>query len=180
MKIIGLAGPARSGKDTIAMHMERYGYYKMAFADPLRDMLRALNIPEEYIQDRKEDLIPGLGVSFRHLAQTLGTEWGRNQVANDFWLRLLVSAIDEHADDSTYIVITDVRFAEEAKWVRNNGSLWHVRRPGQDAAATRPHTSESGIDRLPGEPILINDGDIHHLLDQVDRLMHSSSGSDRA
>ena len=35
----------------------------------------------------KEQPIPGLQRSYRELAQTLGTEWGRQLQGEDFWLR---------------------------------------------------------------------------------------------
>ena len=42
--IVGLCGRKRSGKDTLAEELvERYGYTRVAFADPLREMLLALD-----------------------------------------------------------------------------------------------------------------------------------------
>lgn len=179
MKIIGLAGLARSGKDTIAHHLSHYGYHDVAFADPLRAILRdVLNVPDQYMNVVKEVPIPPHGHSYRKLMQTFG-DAGRN-LATNFWIQALEREIKEYADDMTHIVVTDVRYLNEAFWVRHHGSLWHVRRPGQDPVATRPHSSEEGVDPLPGEPILINDGDIHHLLDQVDQLMHPLTGSEQA
>ena len=179
MKIIGLAGLARSGKDTIARHLSHYGYHDLAFADPLRAILRdVLNVPDQYMNVVKEAPIPPHGASYRQLMQTFG-DAGR-AILPGFWIQLLDSHIKEYADDTTHIVVTDVRYLNEAFWVRYYGSLWHVRRPGQDPAGTRGHSSEAGVDPLPGEPILINDGDIHHLLDQVDRLMHPDKVGERA
>lgn len=175
MKIIGLAGLARSGKTTIADHLALYGYHAIAFADPLRAILRdVLNVPEQYMNVVKEADIPTHGASYRRLMQTFGTA-GR-LINPAFWIQLLEAELKEHADESTNIVVTDVRYLNEAFWVRRHGVLWHVRRPDQDPAATRAHSSESGIDPLPGEPILINDGDINHLLDQVDQIMHPMTG----
>lgn len=179
MKIIGLAGLARSGKNTVADHLTHYGFHEMAFADPLRAILRdALGVPDQYMNVVKEMPIPPHDASYRQLMQTFG-DAGRS-IAPNFWIQMLESHIKDYADDATKIVVTDVRYLNEAFWVRNNGSLWHVRRPGQDPAGTRGHSSEAGVDSLPGEPILINDGDIHHLLDQVDQLMHPLTGSEQA
>lgn len=175
MKIIGLAGLARSGKTTIADHLALYGYHAIAFADPLRAILRdVLNVPDQYMNVDKETDIPPYGASYRKLMQTFGTA-GR-LITPALWIQLLESELKEHADDSTPIVVTDVRYLNEAFWVRRHGTLWHVRRPDQDPAATRSHSSEAGIDPWYEEPILINDGDINHLLDQVDQIMHPMTG----
>ena len=43
--LIGIAGPARSGKDTIANFIvATAGGYRYSFADPIRQMLRPLGI----------------------------------------------------------------------------------------------------------------------------------------
>lgn len=175
MKLIGLAGLARSGKTTIADHLALYGYHAIAFADPLRAILRdVLNVPDQYMNVVKEAAMPPHAASYRKLMQTFG-DAGRS-IAPDFWIHLLEAEVKEHADDTTPIVVTDVRYLNEAFWVRRHGTLWHVRRPDQNPAATRSHSSEAGIDALPGEPILINDGDMNHLLDQVDQIMHPPTG----
>ena len=42
--IIGLTGYARSGKDTVAsILVEDYGFTRVAFADPIRDLLLKIN-----------------------------------------------------------------------------------------------------------------------------------------
>ncbi len=41
--LIGFAGAARSGKDTAASFLVERGWQRKAFADPVRNMLYALN-----------------------------------------------------------------------------------------------------------------------------------------
>ena len=44
MVVIGLSGYASSGKDTVAQFLiEEHGFEKIAFADPIRNMLLAMN-----------------------------------------------------------------------------------------------------------------------------------------
>lgn len=70
MKIIGLAGKARSGKDTVAKFFTAEGYSRLAFADELKKITartfgHKLN---EYHTDQKEERYPEtLNVTQRHL-----------------------------------------------------------------------------------------------------------------
>ena len=41
-----------------------------------------------------KELPTTLGWSYRHLAQSLGTEWARAQLADDFWLRVAGARLD--------------------------------------------------------------------------------------
>jgi len=96
MRLIGLTGPAGSGKDTVARLLcEQHGFVQIAFADPLRAMLKAgLGLTDEHFNNRedKEAPLEWLGKSPRQLLQTLGTEWGRRQVHPHLWLELAPGA----------------------------------------------------------------------------------------
>lgn len=152
--IIGLMGPAGAGKDTAADHLEdHHGFVRYAFAQPMRTMLEAAfveaGIDYAYIYERalKEQTIPGLGYSYRHLAQTLGTEWGRHQLDQDVWLRLAEMTLGlPAAPVHDRIVITDVRFANEAAWVRRHGGV--VLRIQRDTAPVRQHISETAMQQI--------------------------------
>lgn len=142
--IIGLCGKARVGKDEVGNFiLAHQGGYRYSFADPLRAMLVPLGIDmsDPYWQARKEDPIPALGVSPRRMMQTLGTEWGRELVNPDFWLLMAKQRL---LNNGPGMVVTDVRFPNEADWVRKHGLLIHVLRP--DAKEIEAHTSESGVE----------------------------------
>lgn len=164
-KFIGLAGKAGSGKDSAREILERnHGYHGFAFADPIRRMLGQL-IDPKYINDRdkKESPIPGLWVSYRELAQTLGTEWARECLCDNFWLKVAYNHMQTIKSD--YIVISDVRFANEAQWVRNMGGiLWQIDRPGLDPV--REHISESDTFKI--DKRLQNDGSLSDLVSKID------------
>jgi hypothetical protein len=173
MRLIGLAGLARSGKDSVANHLvQKHGFHQVAFADPLRDMLEfGLGIDPHYLTEDKESLIPWLGVSARHLLQTLGTEWGRGCIRTSFWIDVLTHSVQMFGDDTDSIVISDIRFNNEANWVRSRGQLWHISRPAEDRDIVNPHSSELGIIPLAGEAIITNDGTLDDLLAHVDRVL---------
>lgn len=55
LNLIGLTGPAGSGKDTVADFLvARHGYTKLAFADKLRaEICDAYNVPEQLLLKRE-------------------------------------------------------------------------------------------------------------------------------
>lgn len=176
MKLIGLAGRARSGKSSIADYLvSRYGWAHLAFANPLREFFEyVLDTPAHYMDIEKETPIPPHGKSYREMMQTLGTGWGRDTMRKDFWVIELQRRFDlltQSAGDDCCIVVSDVRYKEEADWVRQRGELWHITRPGQDPAKTRAHSSEAGIEPLGGEAIVQNTGMLADLFAHVDRLL---------
>lgn len=169
MRLIGLAGRARTGKDSIADRLDQHGYFSLAFADPIRNiLLNELGFPRDLATNEKEQDAPEFGASYRKMAQTLG-DWGR-ALHPDFWIHRLEQHIDEFADPPQRIVITDVRYPNEAAWIRDRGQLWHVRRP-EVHGHTRPHSSEEGLPVERGEPLIWNDRDLAYLHARVDALL---------
>ena len=174
MMIIGLAGKAMSGKDTVAdCLVDNFGFIKLAFADGIADMLRTgFDVPGRYQLQEKETPIPGIGHSWRRLMQTLGTEWGRS-LDPYIWVKRMEQVILRFADHQDQIVISDVRFQNEADWIRQQGTLWHISRPGFNNN-TPDHSSEAGIEMQPGEPLIINDGGYNLLYCRVLSIFHAA------
>ena len=160
--LIGLAGRARSGKDTVAgFILAATGGYRYSFADPIRAMLKAIGVDldDPYWLERKEDPIPILGASPRRLMQTLGTEWGRQQIHPNIWLLL---AQQQLVIRGPGMVVTDIRFENEADWVRERGGkIIHVIR--DDAPLVQTHSSEIGVARGKYDALLYNTGTLAEL-----------------
>jgi hypothetical protein len=122
--LIGLSGPAGSGKDTVRSILEgAHGYHGLALADPIRAMITALlttagiDIKYAHARELKELNIPGLGISYRRLAQTIGTEWGRNTMDTSFWTRIAQARLQELTGDTfgaINFVVSDIRFESDA------------------------------------------------------------------
>ena len=171
-KIIGLTGLAGSGKDTCAhllaneLRALRRTVDQMAFADPIRWMLAALGVPEQAMADRtmKEMAMADFAnSSYRHMAQTLGTEWGRQCMGVSFWtsrLQARLAKLEEAGRAPDFLLITDVRFPNEAAWVKSRqGMLLRLERPA--TAKVRPHTSEAQA--LPCDALMSNTSTIDDL-----------------
>lgn len=158
--LIGLAGPAGVGKDTAADYIEQlYGLKKYALAGPIKDALASMGFAREIYDadDMKDVIIPHIGVSYRKMAQTLGTEWGRAQNP-EFWLRLAEMSYSYLPARVPGMVVSDIRFENEAAWVREHGLLIHIGGASRRAIAAdgKGHASEAGLARLPGDVVVYN------------------------
>lgn len=167
-KLIGLAGLKGAGKDSAAFYLSRcFGFRRLALADPIRDgLLAMLDLTLDELNNRafKEAPIDWLGCSPRHLMQTLGTEWGRTHIAGDLWLRIASRRISASQNEGhRNIVITDIRFENEAEWIREQGGvIWHIVRPA-DSDVSDQHLSEAGIQVWPGDEVILNRGSLDDL-----------------
>ena len=194
--IVGVTGHARHGKDSIGNILrDEYGFRKYAFADQLKSMALALNPlipvqpPRDDLQEavyvtRLADLVSRRGWEtakmldeVRRFLQVLGTEGVRGHLGEDAWIRALERRIDEDAaaeDASPNIVITDVRFPNEAKAIRDRGGeIWRVRRYGFDNGLGTDHDSERFVDYLPAKYTLVAK-DLSDLRRQVMQVMERS------
>lgn len=172
--LIGLIGRAGAGKSTVARMLEdEFAFVELALADPIFNMVGSLfadaNIDGAWMVERSLKECPtALGYSYRHLAQTLGTEWGRNTISQDFWLRVLELRMTQPHLEAENICVSDIRFPNEAALIKSRGgTLVRVLRQGVNAV--RAHASEQYD--LPADTELLNFGSKATLFDQVDRLV---------
>lgn len=149
--VVGFCGPAGAGKTTAACYLVGYhpGWNRCSFADPLRSMLRALGLkPEDFTHDKKEHPHQLLcGKSPRQALQTLGTEWGRQTIGDDIWIRAATHQILNHIENGGRVVMDDVRFDNEAGMIRALGGIViHLGRADQRSGTTHTtHASERGV-----------------------------------
>lgn len=174
--LIGLCGPAGAGKDTVGDYLcEQFAFQGLALAEPICNMLYALfadaGVPSCWMTERALKEKPtSLGYSYRQLAQSLGTEWGREQLDGDMWLRIAQRKARQVMDMGDSVVVTDIRFANEADWIRaSGGHLVRVSRASVEPV--RAHASEAGAASLQADHELINNGSMSTLYEQIDRLM---------
>jgi len=72
------------------------------------------------------------------------------------------------------MVVSDVRFDNEADWVRSIGGLviHIIRGSAPDVAA---HSSEQGVTMRPGDGTIVNDGTLQDLYTQIDFLANNTT-----
>lgn len=173
LMLVGVAGPAGAGKDTVGDWLVRYhGFEKRAVAGTLKAGLAAMGLPEPHDRAQKEKIIPGLDFSWRDAAQKLGTEWGR-ALNPDLWLLLIQQHVQVCLVAGQPLVITDIRFDNEAAMVRHHGGLiLHVTGRKADMAGKEFHASEKGIAFHAGDKVIMNDGTMEELAEQLQELIH--------
>lgn len=183
MKIIGLTGQKRAGKDSVASFIEnacsypwRAAVLRDSFAAPIRQSVAMmLGWSMKELEDHKDEPLARLdGVTPRHMMQTLGTEWGRNLILPDLWIRLLEGRMEEAIKDGGYqvAVITDVRFENETKMIKSFGGLIvRVTRPGLPPPDA--HSSETPLADDLVDDTIANDGDLWALQRKVTDFCHS-------
>jgi hypothetical protein len=161
--IIGFTGKAGAGKDTAAMALGEE-FKRFAFADELKKTVNGIfNWNERHSSgDLKEVVDEFWGFSPRRAYQLFGTEFGR-ALDNDLWIKKAELSIDKTND----YMITDVRFENEADFVRRNGILIHI--VGRCTTCVEVHKSEKGVIFRPdlGDFFIVNNSTIKHLHSRV-------------
>lgn len=142
MILIGLIGYKQSGKDTFADYLVRnHDFKKRAFADPVKQICKIMfHLETEQMNDPrlKETIDERWGLSPRQMMQKVGTDMVRNMLGNDFWVKHMQT---QHHTADDRIVISDVRFKNEAEWIKNKGG--YLVRIIDNSLHNDPHPSET-------------------------------------
>lgn len=184
VRIIGLLGNKGSGKDTAGNYLvEKYGYKRYAFADPIKEIARHLfNLNDEQLYGgKKEEIDERWNLNPRTIFQRIGTEFGQYTIFNIFpelkekfntrqlwthhfnlWLK------DEiKKNKNINIVITDVRFAHEIEEIKKQGGeIIKISNP--KLKKIDKHISEIEIITLKYDDKILNSKDLNYLYKQLD------------
>lgn len=192
-RLIGLTGANGAGKDTVASMLAgliRSSDQKtavLAFADALyEEVAQAFGVTVERLKHRTTKETPSFEFrlveckdeafrnrfemelwrehrSPRQILQWWGTEYRRAQQP-DYWVqRLQDKAAEMAAAGITHIIVSDVRFADEAAAIRTmGGQIWRVHRPSLQATGTG-HVSEVTGEEFAPEVTITNQGSFDHL-----------------
>lgn len=166
--LIGLAGRAGVGKSTIAQTIcgtpirdsGISGIRRLRFADPLKAALVAMGIAEHEVNgidyDREQSHPLLCGRSVRHALQTLGTEWGRNAIGEDLWVKLAMVRADDLLGRGFGVVFDDLRFPNEAQALLDRGGMI-VELTGRTPRTSDDHASEQSLPRKFISAEVVND-----------------------
>lgn len=180
--LIGIVGAAGAGKSSAAAWLElRHQFVGASFAATLKDMLeahytaRGIDYIYLYEPALKGAVVPELGVTTRELMQRLGDTFRR--IDPDWWVKALADALGMRSTLAARrvpvhdrIVISDVRYPNEAGWVRaQGGALLRIVRPG--VAPVRTHSSEQWAAHLEVHAEIVNDDTLDTLHARLDAAL---------
>jgi len=175
--IIGLHGKAGHGKDTAAAGLQNF--YQLSFAKPIKDASKILyNLTDEQLHGKlKEVPDKRWNISPREIMQQLG-DLCRSSNPN-FFIVLMRTRIEKALEQGIRnIVITDVRYANEAKLIKDMGG--RIIKINRNVTTTQhtSHSSEKGIDDSNYIDFTIdNNGTIEQLIEKVKKIASYGSNN---
>jgi hypothetical protein len=160
--IVGLTGKKGHGKDTVGSYLvEHHGFERASFAEPMKaSASAALGVTVDDLEGWKNNphaiVAVGLkvedGYMVTHTEQTIrsylqryGTEAHREipEFGENVWTDMIVSKIDAARERAFGVVVTDVRFDNEAEVIRAaGGTIVKVYDPRKDDDGADTHASE--------------------------------------
>lgn len=155
--IIGFSGAMGSGKDTaalIAAHgFAHLNFKQISFAEAIKKAYEVMTgiSWKEGSREFKESICPVFKMARREVLQKIGTNALRNNFDKDIWINILA-----HKYPDGNLLISDVRFDNEAQWIRKNGGfIIEVVRTGEtEKSIYANHESENGVK---GDFVIEND-----------------------
>ena len=178
--IIGLAGYAGSGKDTVGRVLSTgYGFERVAFADKVREMALRIN---PVIADSGGNLYPVSAAveamgwdeakrepAVRKMLQRIGASV-RDIIGPDAWVD---AAMHDKITYGKSYVITDVRYPNELGFIRDmRGVVWWVERAG--VGPVNSHESENSITKEDADLTVDNSGSMSYLSGAVQEAIIAS------
>lgn len=169
-KLIAFTGKKGHGKDTAAQPLILRNYKHTNFAHPLKHVCATvfglsraeMNDPalKEKVLERWPHQSP------RELMQLVGTDLFRQRWP-EVWIRAWENLI---GPPDQPVVCTDCRFLNEAGAVhRMGGTIIRIVNPRIEAGDT--HQSEMEMDRISADYVVLNDGNILDLQNQIEELL---------
>ena len=174
IKLIGLTGKARGGKDAAGDHIrDTCGFSTYAMAAPVKEACRVIfGWDYRHLHGHLKDVLdPIYNVTPRAAIQKLGTEFGRNMINNDIWT---IKAENEIKVRSS-LVITDIRYNNEAEIILENGGIIiDIKRCRGGRAlisGVENHSSEKGINPNLITDTVTNNGSLVDLYKKIDDII---------
>lgn len=181
--LIGLAGNMGSGKSTCASYLVNQGFIERTFADPLKQIcqiLFELNTEQLYgSQAEKNEPDPRWYMcSPRTMMQFIGTDVLRKQletimpgIGDDFFVINAKNWYEQYikVHPGANIVISDVRFENEADFIKKAGGIIILIDRCVDVNSHSSHSSEAGIRN--SDIIIDNNSSLDKLYQKLDKII---------
>jgi len=190
MKIIGVTGKAGCGKDTVATYLcQNKGFVQITFGGAVKDIVHIITgwsrdmiegqTPESRLA-RETVIHEQLGMTCRQLLQFVGTDLFRQQLNQNIWINIVrdkTNDIIKNNKNVKGIVISDVRFDNEAQFIKSiGGIIVKIVRPqvvknttlvmNENMNDEKNHISEKGIE-IDVDHIINNNSSIDYLYTQI-------------
>lgn len=184
-QLVGFSGKKRSGKDTGGdILINKYGYIQYAFAGPLKAACQEIfmfseaqtNGNDKEVQDDR------WGITARKVFQIFGTEMFREKLADffpemegikeNFWIyrfQLWYENLMKENPDAK-VVVTDVRFPNEAEIVKKLGGIV-IKVERNTCSNTDMHSSEKNIDLIRGDFNIENNGTLQEYYTKIEKAL---------
>lgn len=197
--LIGIIGKKYSGKTTCADYItSKYDFITTSFADPLKQACAALfMLDDEQLYGDKKEIADEkwFDVSPRQIMQFVGTDLLRDNMHKlipDLGSNIFVYRFGlwyhklRQSDTKINVIISDVRFKNEAYAIRQAGGiLVKIIRPTVKqhrsllqklkskfrSNDTSQHISEKELDKIIYDILIINDSDLVNLYEKIDILI---------
>ena len=166
-------GSARVGKDEVARFLTYRGYYHTSFAKPMYKVVNDVyGIETSNLTDfdKEEKIYQPWDMTLRQILQSIGDAF--RMLDNEFFLKCLMVDIGKNAEEGQHVVVSDVRYDNEAEFIRSlGGTVVHVQRPVDiEKYKINPHSSEVGVERTTDDLDIFNNSTLEHLESQVVNL----------
>ena len=159
VKLLGISGVARSGKDTFFSFMKKSGLKceRLAFADELKRECLKFLLDNTNISSFTED--PVEKEIIRPFLVTYGTHI-RRKLNPNCWIDKVNRKAKQLISDNVVPVVTDVRYRNEADWIHEmGGKLIHISRTKATPDFGEMPIPPSNQEEKDNDPILISCSD---------------------
>ncbi len=180
--LILIVGNIGAGKSTAATYLNKsYGFQELMFAEPLKLCAIALGFDRKDVYGSQEDKLkvhPVYGITAREFLQKFGTDLCRDKLKEilptmcdpTLWITCMKNNLTKYEN----AVISDGRFLDEAKFVKDNGGvILRINRDNlQRETVEHKHISEIEQSQIKADYEIENTGDLNNLRRELDKFMN--------
>lgn len=175
--MVGIAGALNHGKNTLADVLNTWLFkdkkQNVAFGAVPKQILRQVfplwSVNHFHDRQLKEKVCPIYKISPRQAMTTFATDWMRNTLDKDFWIKRLELELENLYLGAGQVVVTDVRFNNEAGYIlKNGGIIFRINDPRKQIPTDEE--SEAGILDEHVTVDIMNDGSFEDLIETVKSL----------